>query len=261
MGSVGPSSSLIPTFELKACDDTDAVTTASVNDYYANGIISIGYANHNAGQTATGFFNKITVKFNDGQLTAYLDDRIGSGSNKSYLQVRPSTDMPTGTGDFDPTVATNLNLMITQDANMLTKMNAEYCYYYKRYEYALGEFLKEAAKPGGDSSGPLTLATEFNNRLNAFVQILDYIAKQRVSSLNGTTEFINNINRSLDGKKEELNKQAAFLKENNAILRTRKEMIRFTEEKNNHITNQISLWAALNILAIASIFTVYRSMK
>jgi hypothetical protein len=50
-----------------------------------------------------------------------------------------------------------------------------------------------------------------------------------------------------------------MLQKENAIITTQREMVRFTEEKNNYTANQIAAWAAANVVAIGVIFYVYRN--
>ena len=45
----------------------------------------------------------------------------------------------------------------------------------------------------------------------------------------------------------------------NVILNTQREMVRFTEEKTAYTSNQIAVWIALNAVALGAIFYVYRN--
>jgi hypothetical protein len=71
---------------------------------------------------------------------------------------------------------------------------------------------------------------------------------------------MNQLDAELKAKQFDLAAQKEFITNKDSLLTTRKEMLRYTAEKNNHITNQISMWAALNVLAIGTIFAIYRSM-
>jgi ABC-type transport system involved in Fe-S cluster assembly fused permease/ATPase subunit len=50
-----------------------------------------------------------------------------------------------------------------------------------------------------------------------------------------------------------------MLNSTDAVVTTQREMVRYTEEKNNYTTNQITVWTALNVLALGTIFYVYRN--
>jgi hypothetical protein len=132
-----------------------------------------------------------------------------------------------------------------------------------RYDAVLKKFL-ESLTPNSTIQDQvndyLGVTVHFNKRMNAMIQIIDYISKTQIPSISGRAGTNDNINGSLKDFAANFEKDKAVLMQEQAVIRTRKEMIRFTQEKNNHIANQISLWAALNILAIGAIFHIYRSM-
>ena len=66
-------------------------------------------------------------------------------------------------------------------------------------------------------------------------------------------------NGNLDAKLHRLQASYAKLNNNDALLETQKEMVRYTEEKNHYTHNRMIVWTALNILALGAIFYVYRS--
>jgi hypothetical protein len=66
------------------------------------------------------------------------------------------------------------------------------------------------------------------------------------------------MNIDINTKLAELNKGYNLLNTNDAILTTQREMVRYTEEKNNYTNNRIVVWTALNILALGAIFYVYQ---
>ena len=100
---------------------------------------------------------------------------------------------------------------------------------------------------------------KLNLRLNSVLEVANYMTQGRVTNTNALKDSINksnvDINKALDKLKNTYDK----LNKNNTILTTQKEMVRYTLEKNNYTTNQISLWAALNVLALGTIFYVYRN--
>jgi hypothetical protein len=247
-------------FRFQKCPVLDDGAKAAINitqfTDYTNGVIKTSKlftGNDNS------IFDNTVGKFKAGQLEGYVSFLMGTTANaaNSYLKPRPTTNFAEGVSD---NIVSNVSTMPEQDVAILNELNKEYCYYYVRYDKALTEFFA-AISGGADSTTKLGIAKGFNFRLNALMEIIEYLAKQRIVNLNAATEFINETNRSLSDTHNEMMNQSDFLQKQDAIIRTRKEMIRYTTEKNNHITNQISLWAALNILAIGSIFTVYHSMK
>ena len=85
------------------------------------------------------------------------------------------------------------------------------------------------------------------------------MAQSRVDTTNDNKVEIDHINTNINNKLEQLNKAYKMLTKDNVIVTTQKASVDYTEEKNNYTTNQISVWAALNVIALATIFYVYRS--
>jgi hypothetical protein len=176
------------------------------------------------------------------------------------LEARPT--VPVG----DPALGqteTNMDLLVTQDAKLFNQLRLEYCYYEQRYRYALTNFLKLATSlnPGDNTTAQLMLATTktLNLRLNSVLEIMNFMAQERVDQINSNKIAINGVNASINGKLTKLGKSYNFLNRDDAIVQTQREMVRYTEEKNNYTSNQIAVWATLNIIAIGAIVYVYRN--
>lgn len=167
--------------------------------------------------------------------------------DKSYIKS-PSTDIPTQRAN---------------DTAMVTGLKNEYCYYFNRYTVALNELYRQITQTAPNTQivqGVLSNTILLNRRVNALIEVMDFLANERVGTINTRASQINEANRLLGTDLASLNAQAQALKDTDIIIKSQKEMVRYTQEKNNHIENQISLWAALNIVAIATIFYVYRKM-
>jgi hypothetical protein len=160
----------------------------------------------------------------------------------------------------------NKNAIVSQiakDDEYFRRIKLEYCFLRKHYHGFLNAFF-DAIKESNDTKAQvcLEILIELNAKINAFVSLVDFIASGRASVIDARTP-------NFKLKNQELNdyiisgpsaSEAEFLDKQKSILDTRKEMVRYTKEKNNSITNNISLWAALNVVAIAMIFTLYRKM-
>lgn len=149
------------------------------------------------------------------------------------------------------------------DGSFYNKLQAEYCFYEQRYRYALKTFLQLATsretKDNGAAQRMLQNTKKLNMRLNSVLEVANYLTQQRVKDTNANKDSINKSNIEINKALDKLKNTYDKLSKNNAILTTQKEMVRFTQEKNNYTTNQISLWAALNVLALGTIFYVYRN--
>lgn len=157
----------------------------------------------------------------------------------------------------------DMNALVTQDAAMYNKLNTEYCYYEARYRYALKNFLNLVTNPTvANNASALALLPKtkiLNNRLNLLLEIMNFLAQERVNFVNANTEATNHLNSSINGKLAQLKQSYTMLNSDDAIVTTQREAIRYTTEKNNYTTNQIAVWAALNVIAMGAIFYVYRA--
>ncbi len=146
------------------------------------------------------------------------------------------------------------------DETFLKFVKEEYCYYRARYNEFLNKFVTSVT--GGTNNAMLTtyleITIEYNKRINYLIKLIDFIANTRAAYINAKNDAINALNQDLQRKQSTMTSEDVL--SNTSVLNTRKEMIRYTKEKNNSITNHISLWAALNVVAIAMIFHLYRKI-
>jgi hypothetical protein len=254
------------TAETAGITTTGGVSTLTITPYsYTEGsttkygIIKNELFNFNSeNNTRSTYFDKSTVQFiNADKIANYCNSESGPAYDGTYLSGKPTIATQSGTGGLPSTIDSDLSNMTTYNNTVRDKLDAEYCYYFLRYKYVLERYFAT----GGQTPENLEFIIKYNYRLNALIQIIDFLSKQRIASLNGLKTFVNDTNNELNRTIDTISPSASLLTIQNSIINTRKEMIRYTTEKNNHITNQISLWAALNVIAIASILTVYRSMS
>jgi len=161
------------------------------------------------------------------------------------------------------TYETDMDKLVPQDARHFNKLRDEYCYYEQRYRFALKKFLTLATSrdtsTNTQAQDMLQVAKILNTRTNSVLEIMNFMAQSRVDKVNDNKTEIDHINTNINNKLEKLNKAYTMLNQDNVIVTTQKASVDYTEEKNNYTTNQISVWAALNVIAIATIFYVYRS--
>ena len=217
------------------CPNESITYNSSIADRQSTGIIAIKDIGDNEWDTTN---NKLK------SVATYVTDVRDKGS---YIKAR--TD--------------NIVDQRKNDAAMVQGLKLEYCYYFNRYKVALDMLYTEITKPAPNTTtvqGVLTNTMLLNRRVNALIEVMDYLANERVGTINTRASQINAANILLGTDLASLNAQAQALKDTDIVIKSQKEMVRYTQEKNNHIENQISLWAALNIVAIATIFYVYRKM-
>jgi len=157
----------------------------------------------------------------------------------------------------------NMDSQIIKDNELYTRLQNEYCFYEQRYKYALKQFLSLATSRNSadnqQANEILTVTITLNRRLNFMIEFMNFIAMDRVEETNLNVSSINTLNADIMSKLESLRITYEKIKTTGAVNETQKEMIRYTKEKNYNVTNQISVWTALNVLAIATVFYIYRS--
>lgn len=150
-----------------------------------------------------------------------------------------------------------------QDATLQANIINEYCYYQQRYEVALKTFLRLATSRVDNSRSEaeeyLNITKDLNMKMNTLLEIVNYLTTSRVARINSTKAATETYNLNIKQNMADLNKAYTFLNRENAVIKTQKEMARYAKEKNNYTSNQIAVWAAINVMAIGTIFYVYRN--
>jgi hypothetical protein len=186
------------------------------------------------------------------QLQQHVQNLIQNGT------IPPRPQVKVGNG-----YETDMNKLVPQDALMFNKMRDEYCFYEQRYRFALKKFLSLATSRDSSTNAAaqemLQITKKLNARTNSVLEIMNYLAQSRVDEVNANKIMIDGYNKAINNKLAKLKQSYDMLSHDNVIVNTQKASVLYTEEKNNYTANQISVWAALNVVALATIFYVYRS--
>jgi hypothetical protein len=190
--------------------------------------------------------------------TSQLQNYVAQLEQKSLVpKPQPKTDPRT------KSLETDIDKLVTDDSRFFGKVRDEYCYYETRYSYALKQFLRLATSLDNSTNDAarqmLNISTQLNLKLNNLLEIVSYITDSRVSRVNSNKDAINDSNRQINSRLAQLRNQYGLLSRDNAMIETQKEMVRYTKEKNDYAINQITLFAALNALAIGSVYAIYKS--
>jgi hypothetical protein len=201
--------------------------------------------------------------FYDSDTKKWVDAERYISSIKPNAQEKDTVSYLLAPNAEDITLLGNVKDQAKKDTIFLKKAHAEYCFHSKHYRGFLDAFLKAVnANQDTNAQDYLGVLMELNTKLNALVSLINHITNMRANLLDGRTDAFAALNTRIQNELIEapFAKESAQLDAKKTILDTRKEMIRYTKEKNNSITNHISLWAALNVVAIGVIFTLYRKM-
>jgi hypothetical protein len=159
------------------------------------------------------------------------------------------------------------NNFANKASQLRAKIDLEFCYYYVRYRYALTQVLTQAANAAIDRNSPtyVTLKTnteKINQKLNQIIQILQSLANNRLATLStyyGTTTGVNRVNSDLESIKTSLNRDALALKNSKMEANVKNAMMDYTIEKNNSSRNLLAIYGFLNIVAVGTIFYLYKN--
>ena len=138
-------------------------------------------------------------------------------------------------------------------ANLISSIKAEYCFYYKRYMFALNQVLTLAATDGTPMGSGSTYDSYKQNakRLNSLLTQVVVIL-QHVSRLAGSPVNLNSIHSDLIGHMRKLQNSEM---ETNA----KSAMIDYTVEKNSSSRNLLAIYGFMNIVAVGMLVYLYRA--
>jgi len=154
-----------------------------------------------------------------------------------------------------------------KQAALLQNVKSEYCFYYSRYKYALIKLL-DAIRQGYAESTPdkkqivdkyLTFTQSLNQKLNDLVQIMDVVTHDTIASTSSMETEIKKVNQTLQDQKEKLAQQHTVIASSEAAKKLNREMVRYTEEKARYTDNLLSMYSALNIVALGLLIYIYKS--
>ena len=146
------------------------------------------------------------------------------------------------------------------DRAAYASIQKEYCFYELRYIAAINRFVDNVANNVNDQA-VIDQTVELNKRLNSLLLILDFISNFRSEKTNERAPLISEANKRLQDKIAALKKQQDFLESSDVHIRTQEEMMRYSAEKSRAMNIQIIFFVAINIVALGTIITVYKSFK
>jgi hypothetical protein len=205
-----------------------------------------------AGEVMSGGLSTTTLPIDEST------KRISRSAIQGYVENLIHTDrIPGQIGDFDKQMAA--------DKKFYADIQNEYCFYEVRYKAALGQFLNVVADAHGADqasvASALNLTVDINKRLNSLLEVLNYVSNDRAEKVNARSPTINSANEKLQEKIATLKKQQEFLQSSDVRIRTQEEMMRYSAEKSSAMNIQIMFFVALNVVAIGTILTVYKSVR
>ena len=184
-------------------------------------------------------------------------NRISASALQGYVDTKIAAGVIPGEGG-------TLESQMPADAAFYATVKAEYCFYEARYIAALTQFLTLASIQTGVDQAAIKKVLDqtvvLNKRLNSLLEIVAYVGNQRAQATNNRSAQITAANKALEEKLAILAEQKNFLESSDAMIQTQQEMLRFSAEKGRAMNIQIMFFVALNVVALGTVLTVYRSM-
>ena len=144
-----------------------------------------------------------------------------------------------------------------------SSMQAEYCWYYNRYVWALTQVLTAASQSGGvvDPQMKNNTAT-LNTKLNGILLVMKASVNSRLNTLKDYYDTdINSQNSALDNARQRLKDHSELLGKNDLQSDVQAAMIDYSIEKNSSSRNLLAVYGFMNIVAVGLLFYLYTHTK
>ncbi len=204
---------------------------------------------------ASGFTRDASGRVPEATLTAYITTLL---QQENALPPTALSSVPANASEY-----------ATKTQALRTKINDEFCYYYRRYTYILPMILQKAVSASKtvldadtDYNTMKTNAIAINKKLNDIIELLNGMNNSGNQALNGYysgTGGINSLNSQLQATKDNLKKSADILQSSDMEIEAKKAMIDYTLEKNSSSRNMLGLYVFMNLVAGGLLFYLYRS--
>lgn len=154
---------------------------------------------------------------------------------------------------------------------LLNTIKSEYCFYDSRYKYALEKIFSEvqqgyltntptnSANTSSSTKKYIAFAQALNRRLNDLIQIVNAITEDMMSTSTSIDTEMSNMSQSMQDQKKKLDQQNKTISSNEAAMKIRKEMVKYSEEKARHTDNLLKLYSFLNVVALGLLVYIYKA--
>jgi hypothetical protein len=161
----------------------------------------------------------------------------------------------------------NTDAMVAAQTEFLTNIKAEYCFYDSRYKYSLEKLFSAVRAAYQNNSADaqsviqkyLAFTQRFNQRLNDLTQIINSVTDGMLQASNTISKDIQDFNTRVQELKVKLDEQNSIISSGEAMMKIKKQMVKFTEEKARRSDNLLKLYGFMNIVTIGLLVYVYRA--
>jgi hypothetical protein len=193
----------------------------------------------------------------DREATGLLKDTVVSSIVASHK----------GSGVIPTPTPSNPEQYLAKQQTFIANVKAEYCYYESRYKYALNQLFTAIAS-GYPTSNPaiqtrvqtyLTMTQGFNQRLNDLTQIMNATVSAMMTNSSEVDREITRYNNQIQEKQKKLDEQNRIITSNEAGMKIKKDMVKYTEEKARNTNNLLKMYCFLNIVTVGLLVYVYKA--
>lgn len=156
---------------------------------------------------------------------------------------------------------------VTKVRELLTNAQSEYCFYDSRYRASLQYLftgIRNAASNNIDETrqvieSRLATTQSLNRKVNDMIQIINKITEKMMASSDTLQKEIEEFNKNLRKKRDQLEEQNKIISSNEATMRLQKEMVKYSEQKASYSDNLLKMYSFLNIVALGLLVYVYKA--
>jgi hypothetical protein len=172
-----------------------------------------------------------------------------------------------GSGVIPTPSPTNPEQYITKQQEFIANVKTEYCYYESRYTYALEQLFIAIASGYPNSTTAiqatvqtyLTMTQGFNRQLNDMTQIMNAAVGVMMTTSSEVDRAITRYNNEIQEKQKKLNDQNRIIMSNEAGMKIKKDMVKYTEEKARNTNNLLKMYCFLNVVTLGLLVYVYKA--
>ena len=104
------------------------------------------------------------------------------------------------------------------------------------------------------------LLLQLNQKVNTLISFIHYLSNKNIANLSTLQPQIDSLNNNIATSTSNLKNQADILTNYNKKNDLFRQMTEYTEEKNRANQNLVAVYFTLNVVAIASLFIIARSL-
>lgn len=152
----------------------------------------------------------------------------------------------------------------TKSKVLRENIKKEYCFYYKRYIWAMQKILNDATNTSGVVDPALKDgAQSLNNKLNTILLVMKALVNSRLNTLETYygDKGVNRLNNDLDTARTNLKTHSQQLQKNDMNTDIQSSMIEYSLEKNSSSRNLLAIYGFMNIVAVGLLFYLYKNTK